>query len=101
MKISADTTGTHSIYTKFADIELMFHVAPMLPHFKADIQQVEKKRHLGNDIVVIIFNDSTEPYSPHTIKTEFNRNFPLRTGDFELICIFRRLLYYSTAEFGS
>eukprot|EP01117_Protostelium_nocturnum_P013962 TRINITY_DN5265_c0_g1_i1.p1 TRINITY_DN5265_c0_g1~~TRINITY_DN5265_c0_g1_i1.p1 ORF type:complete len:941 (-),score=379.38 TRINITY_DN5265_c0_g1_i1:45-2867(-) len=72
LDVKTDTTGTHSIYTKFADIELMFHVAPMLPHFKADVQQVEKKRHLGNDIVVIIFNDSTEPYSPHTIKTEFN-----------------------------
>jgi len=72
LDVKSDTTGTHSVHTKYGGVEIMFHVAPMLPHFEKDIQQVEKKRHLGNDIVCIIFNDTNAPFSPHTIKTEFN-----------------------------
>jgi hypothetical protein len=34
--------------------------------------QVERKRHLGNDIVVIIFLDSGT-FTPSMIKTKFNR----------------------------
>ncbi|PRP85440.1 RapGAP/RanGAP domain-containing protein [Planoprotostelium fungivorum] len=72
LDVKTDTTGTQSVYTQLGGVEIMFHVAPLLPHFEKDIQQVEKKRHLGNDIVCIIFNDTDEPFSPHTIKTEFN-----------------------------
>jgi hypothetical protein len=35
--------------------------------------QLERKRHLGNDIVVIIFVDGTTPFSPSLLKSEFNR----------------------------
>ena len=34
---------------------MMFHVSTLLPFFPADPQQVERKRHIGNDLVVIIF----------------------------------------------
>lgn len=38
------------------DLEVMFHVAPFLPHSSSkDDQQLHKKRHLGNDIVVVIY----------------------------------------------
>jgi len=50
-------TGEYSIYTKFQDIEIMFHVATYIPFTLEDRQQVERKRHLGNDIVVLIFRD--------------------------------------------
>jgi RAP1 GTPase activating protein 1 len=35
----------------------MFHVATYIPFTPEDRQQVERKRHLGNDIVVIVFRD--------------------------------------------
>ena len=50
-----DTTGTHSIYTVHCGLSIMFHVATMIPFTAGDEQQVERKRHLGNDIVVIVF----------------------------------------------
>ena len=33
----------------------MFHVSTMLPFTETDVQQVEKKRHIGNDLIVIVF----------------------------------------------
>ena len=51
----------------------MFHVSTCLPYYENDKQQLERKRHLGNDICVIIFKDGDTPYSPDTIKSEFNR----------------------------
>lgn len=35
----------------------MFHISTMLPHSLTDTQQLEKKRHIGNDIVLILFQD--------------------------------------------
>ena len=35
-----DTTGTHSVYTRFKDKQIMFHVSTMLPHSLNDKQQV-------------------------------------------------------------
>lgn len=46
------STGEYSVYAKLAQFEIMFHVAPLLPHQPDDVQQVERKRHLGNDVVV-------------------------------------------------
>lgn len=51
----------------------MFHVATLLPLSKEDLQQVEKKRHIGNDICVIIFKDGFTPFSPNMLTSEFNR----------------------------
>ena len=69
-----DTTGTHSIYTVHCGLSIMFHVATMIPFTAGDEQQVERKRHLGNDIVVIVFKDSdSTPFDPSCLKSEFNR----------------------------
>lgn len=51
----------------------MFHVATLLPFKPQDVQQVERKRHLGNDIIVIIFKDGDPGYTPDCIHSEFNR----------------------------
>jgi RAP1 GTPase activating protein 1 len=67
-----NATGTHSFYTKWNELEIMFHIAPMLPYNASDRQQLERKRHLGNDIVVIVFVDSNSTYDPATIKSHFN-----------------------------
>lgn len=46
----------------------------MLPYQAHDPQRVERKRHLGNDVVLIIFNESNSPFDPCEIHSHFNRN---------------------------
>jgi len=38
--------------------EIMFHVSTLLPYSSGDNQQVQRKRHIGNDIVAIVFQVS-------------------------------------------
>ncbi len=38
--IAADSTGTHSLYTRYQDYEIMFHVSTMLPYTSNNTQQV-------------------------------------------------------------
>lgn len=48
-------TGTEAVYERFFEREIMFHVSPLLPHTSGDAQQLQRKRHVGNDIVAIVF----------------------------------------------
>jgi hypothetical protein len=41
-------TGEDFLYTTFRDFEVMFHCATLLPFNKDDLQQIERKRHIGN-----------------------------------------------------
>jgi hypothetical protein len=74
LDVKGDRTGKHSIWTQFSGYEIMFHVSTMLPFEESDPQQVERKKHIGNDIVVIIFQDSdcTEAWNPTIISSKFN-----------------------------
>eukprot|EP01114_Cavostelium_apophysatum_P000883 TRINITY_DN1076_c0_g2_i1.p1 TRINITY_DN1076_c0_g2~~TRINITY_DN1076_c0_g2_i1.p1 ORF type:complete len:662 (-),score=153.65 TRINITY_DN1076_c0_g2_i1:58-1905(-) len=72
LDVKCDTTGVRSVFTNIFGLDIMFHVSTFLPHQVADVQQVEVKRHIGNDIVTLVFNDATTPFSPHTITSEFN-----------------------------
>lgn len=38
----------------------MYHVGTLLRHCKGDDQQVQKKKHIGNDNVVIVFQESSQ-----------------------------------------
>jgi len=69
------TTGERSIYTIFKGVEIMFHVSTMIPFNENDEQQVERKRHLGNDVVVIIFKEGSLPFDPKVIRSHFNSIF--------------------------
>ena len=69
-------TGTESIYTNHEGFEIMFHVSTMLPYFPADKQQLERKRHLGNDVVVIIYLEgNSSVFSPLWLASHFNHVF--------------------------
>ena len=50
----------------------MFHVSTLLPYVGNDDQQLERKRHLGNDVVLIIFKEGNTPFSPKIIRSHFN-----------------------------
>ncbi len=73
-----DLTGLHSVYTHWRGIEVMFHVSTLLPYEKNDPQKLQRKRHVGNDIVCVVFleADSTD-FSPACIKSHFLHTFIL------------------------
>ncbi|XP_060663994.1 rap1 GTPase-activating protein 1-like [Drosophila nasuta] len=48
-----DLTGLFSVYINWCNIEIMFHVSTLLPYEKHDPQNLQRKRHIGNDIVYI------------------------------------------------
>jgi RAP1 GTPase activating protein 1 len=58
LDVRNDLSGTTSVYTEWKGYDIMFHVAPLLPHSTTDTQQLEKKRHVGNDVVVILYQDT-------------------------------------------
>ncbi|CAB3403741.1 unnamed protein product [Caenorhabditis bovis] len=64
-------TGQQSVYTQFKGRELMFHVSTMLPFTIGDAQQLQRKRHIGNDIVAIIFQEANTPFAPDMIASNF------------------------------
>jgi len=64
------------VYTKWQGYEVMFHVAPMLPLMEGEnVQQLERKRHIGNDILVVIFQDSNTPIDLETFDSKQNHIF--------------------------
>uniref|UniRef100_A0A673H418 Signal-induced proliferation-associated 1-like protein 3 n=1 Tax=Sinocyclocheilus rhinocerous TaxID=307959 RepID=A0A673H418_9TELE len=71
-----DSTGTHSLYTTYQDYEIMFHVSTMLPYMPNNPQQLLRKRHIGNDIVTIIFQEpGALPFTPQNIRSHFQHVF--------------------------
>lgn len=68
-------TGDYSVYDKFNTKEIMFHVSTLLPFSKSDQQQLERKRHIGNDIVAIVFQEENTPFAPDMIASNFLHTF--------------------------
>eukprot|EP00026_Physarum_polycephalum_P000585 Phypoly_transcript_00586.p1 GENE.Phypoly_transcript_00586~~Phypoly_transcript_00586.p1 ORF type:complete len:908 (+),score=170.10 Phypoly_transcript_00586:1521-4244(+) len=81
LDVKNNTTGLHSVYTKWNDYEIMFHIGPLLPFDMADEQRVERKRHIGNDIVVLIFKDGASQINPAVFKSHFNHVFMIVQKD--------------------
>ena len=53
--------------------EIVFHITTMMPtNLEDDPQCTNKKRHIGNDFVNIIFNDSGLPFKFDTFPSAFN-----------------------------
>ncbi|XP_060116946.1 tuberin [Heteronotia binoei] len=53
-------------------MQAIFHIATLMPTKDLDKYRCDKKRHLGNDFVSIIYNDSGEEFKLGTIKGQFN-----------------------------
>lgn len=68
-------TGDVAIYEVFEDREIMFHVSTLLPYTNGDPQQLQRKRHIGNDIVAIVFQERNTPFSPDMIASHFLHAF--------------------------
>ncbi len=73
---TADRSGTHSLYAEWSNFEIMFHVSTMLPYTPDEDQQLERKRHIGNDVIVLVFQDEdSAPIQPELIRSYFNHVF--------------------------
>lgn len=115
-------TGKYSVYTLYEGHEIMFHVSTLLPFSRDNRQQVsdaksinnssivqislnlplslqvERKRHIGNDIVNIVFIDGQYDeceFIPNNIKSQFTRILfsPQNIYLFELNFVFQPLEY--------
>ena len=64
-------TGTHALYEVHKGHEIMFHVSTLLPYIETDTQQLQRKCHIGNDIVAIVFQEANTPFSPDMITSHF------------------------------
>ncbi|XP_054957355.2 rap1 GTPase-activating protein 2 isoform X2 [Pan paniscus] len=71
LDVTHGQTGVESVYTTFRDREIMFHVSTKLPFTDGDAQQLQRKRHIGNDIVAIIFQEENTPFVPDMIASNF------------------------------
>nr|XP_022919615.1 GTPase-activating Rap/Ran-GAP domain-like protein 3 isoform X2 [Onthophagus taurus]XP_022919616.1 GTPase-activating Rap/Ran-GAP domain-like protein 3 isoform X2 [Onthophagus taurus] len=89
LDVKGDMTGKYSIYTVYEGHEIMFHVSTLLPYSRDNKQQVERKRHIGNDIVNVLFVDCEDDeildahvaFNPTCIKSQFTHIFAVITLD--------------------
>ncbi|XP_018538227.1 rap1 GTPase-activating protein 1 isoform X2 [Lates calcarifer] len=64
-------TGSEAVFTSFHGREIMFHVATKLPFTEGDPQQLQRKRHIGNDIVALVYQEGQTPFLCDVIKSHF------------------------------
>lgn len=69
-QLHLDTSGAHSVYTKFREFELKFNVATLLPYTPSDTQQ------LSNNSVTVIFQEpDAPPFDPQILRSHFHHVF--------------------------
>ncbi|XP_062873354.1 rap1 GTPase-activating protein 2a isoform X2 [Trichomycterus rosablanca] len=71
LDVSHGQTGSESVYTVYRNREIMFHVSTKLPFTEGDVQQLQRKRHIGNDIVAAVFQEEPTPFVPDMIASNF------------------------------
>ncbi|XP_074499665.1 rap1 GTPase-activating protein 1 isoform X11 [Sebastes fasciatus] len=71
LDVTHGQTGTESVYCNYRNKEVMFHVSTKLPFTDGDTQQLQRKRHIGNDIVAILFQEENTPFVPDMIASNF------------------------------
>ena len=68
-----DADGEFTYCWRDRCMEIVFHITTMMPTNRDDdMTYPNKKRHIGNDLVNIIFNDSGLPYNFDTFPSAFN-----------------------------
>ncbi len=72
------STGESFVHTVEFGKEIVFHVSTLLPYSGNNPQQLERKRHLGNDICNIVFQEDPETaFRPEHFKSKFNHIFAI------------------------
>jgi Rap/ran-GAP len=77
LDVRKGATGSHAYFTKYRGIDMLFHVSTLIPFTQGDLQQVERKRHIGNDIVVLVFREANDDLTVDTelFRSQFNHIF--------------------------
>ncbi|KZO91642.1 hypothetical protein CALVIDRAFT_602121, partial [Calocera viscosa TUFC12733] len=71
LDLENDLDGEYA-YAWWDDIaQVIYHAATLMPNYEHDTQFNFKKRHIGNDNIRIVWNDSGVPYKFDTLRTEF------------------------------
>jgi len=52
-------------------MQVVYHTATLMPNKEKDPNFNNKKRHIGNDYVAIVYNESGHPYAMGTVKGQF------------------------------
>ncbi|KAF9358041.1 Tuberous sclerosis 2-like protein [Mortierella sp. NVP85] len=72
LDLEMDLDGEYA-YSHHDEItQMIFHVATMMPNHPHDTNFDFKKRHIGNDWVTVVFNESGADYDFGTISGQFN-----------------------------
>eukprot|EP01127_Copromyxa_protea_P023785 TRINITY_DN907_c0_g1_i5.p1 TRINITY_DN907_c0_g1~~TRINITY_DN907_c0_g1_i5.p1 ORF type:complete len:684 (+),score=148.76 TRINITY_DN907_c0_g1_i5:329-2380(+) len=85
LDLETGSTGKQSIFTNFESYNIMFHVSTMIPFTEDDPQQLARKRHLGNDVIVILFQEEGVDwvFDPSIVHSYFNHVFVVIRKDHE------------------
>ncbi|XP_076817370.1 uncharacterized protein LOC143462939 isoform X2 [Clavelina lepadiformis] len=76
LDVKTDSTGTESVFTTYGGYKIMFHVSTLLPFTPNNKQQLLRKRHIGNDILTIVFQEpGSEPFTPKYMRSHFQHVF--------------------------
>ncbi|KAL9608181.1 MAG: hypothetical protein Q9167_006971 [Letrouitia subvulpina] len=68
-----DTDGTHTYAWRDRITEIVFHIPTMMPtNLEYDAPCINKKRHIGNDFVNVIYNESGLPFKFDTFASQLN-----------------------------
>eukprot|EP00005_Dracoamoeba_jomungandri_P006859 CAMPEP_0174266906 /NCGR_PEP_ID=MMETSP0439-20130205/31892_1 /TAXON_ID=0 /ORGANISM="Stereomyxa ramosa, Strain Chinc5" /LENGTH=724 /DNA_ID=CAMNT_0015354155 /DNA_START=512 /DNA_END=2686 /DNA_ORIENTATION=+ len=75
LDVCGNTTGEKSVFSNWRGNEIMWHVSTMLPYDDENKQQLHRKRHIGNDVCIIIFLDGDDiTITGNLIKSQFIHN---------------------------
>ena len=61
------STGIKSLFYENTYLQIMYHVSTLISS-----NNLIKKKHIGNDFIHIIWNESNQEYLPNTISSKFN-----------------------------
>lgn len=64
--------GKFTVAWQDESLRVIFHISTLMPTRPGDTRFNNKKSHIGNDFVTIVYNDSCEDYKSGTISGQFN-----------------------------
>lgn len=73
LEVSGDD-GKFAYLWKDDVLQVIFHVATLMPTKPNDLACTNKKRHIGNNYVTIVYNDSGEDHQINTIRVSTSIN---------------------------
>ncbi|KAI8376327.1 uncharacterized protein BYT42DRAFT_498521, partial [Radiomyces spectabilis] len=71
LDVKSGDSGEYTYTATWKENELTYHVATLIPSKTGDVQQIQRKRHIGNDIVCIVFVEGKQPFNPQAIRSQF------------------------------